>query len=993
MGPEYESISRPGDGHGRTVAPDPYSSLYVRPQGLSAYRISQTPVAGGLWNSDQYHFVVLIDKVVKLINHKVGEAFEAPSGLKVPKIPDPSKYTGSSSHEEFMDWLGEFLNWLRGNYICGPRCDALRVNYLGLYLGGSASDWYLTEIDNPDRSYHPALKFADCVALLHKRFVRTATANNAVILYNAVRYNSKDGVEGLFYQLDRAASKMIERPSDYSFRSRLFNCLPRWMQTIMLSRNITPEYHQIIDIRENARQIEENSMRKYEGLDERINSPAAGQAPTATRPMRASPPHTKPNNSRPTSRPTAAEARPPAAPRAPKAPRQSGTRDTSAMTCYSCGEVGHISTQPVCVNYDQNKARLHAQREVDEVSDEDNEPSRLVEAETSGEDYNPTWGGSQYESDPGQEEDISPPDDNVEQARFARMYAAPPRLCAMRSLTDFDTDPGEMADASEDEDLDASGIPSYVTLDVLDGYWIPEHQPEEHGGGTPEVAVAVPSDDESMPDLESAPASEDEDNIADDGPVAHGSDSDPMEDSDEDSVSASSAAVSVYSDYSDYSDACPPVALSEPHANEVRYMDDILHLLPGHPLYQYHDLPAQRVTRPRATPYRLVQDLRPGSGSGSPAPGQQGLPYFVSTDRGAPATMVPGLLVKWRYVGTAPEEHLPHIGDTEFLSPTVWIDRQERFLDFDSAGDLHEYNDLISQIVYCLACKGACTPLVFQQLVYLPRQQDEALHRTTYVCTEGTTIAAMDRDDDGLRSLRTFHSATLMAMRVVHSSTVRRPMGNINKGITRPKQSHTTITCLVDINGHKALALFDSGSTTDSVTPEFAFVSKLQQFTLPEQVTLQLGCIGSRSKICYGTVAPVDVLGIRTEMYFDLINIDRYDAILGTPFLEQHGICLDFKDKAVVIGGVAHKTFSIDEEIAYLVKRGGNRETSIPSSPSRNGAHTREAPQRLTKVTISGGLSGSGTRHIHEHGLQTIYSSTSQNYKPASAAIHAAGTQ
>ncbi|KZP11249.1 hypothetical protein FIBSPDRAFT_712154, partial [Athelia psychrophila] len=121
----------------------------------------------------------------------------------------------------------------------------------------------------------------------------------------------------------------------------------------------------------------------------------------------------------------------------------------------------------------------------------------------------------------------------------------------------------------------------------------------------------------------------------------------------------------------------------------------------------------------------------------------------------------------------------------------------------------------------------------------------------------------------------------------------------------------------IEINDHKALVLFDSGSTTDSVTPEFAFVSRMKQFRLAEQITLQLGCVGSRSKISYGSHAPVTLPGAISEsVYFDIVNIDCYDAILGTPFLERFGVVLDFQDRSVRINGNRQPTFTYDEELA-----------------------------------------------------------------------------
>lgn len=34
--------------------------------------------------------------------------------------------------------------------------------------------------------------------------------------------------------------------------------------------------------------------------------------------------------------------------------------------------------------------------------------------------------------------------------------------------------------------------------------------------------------------------------------------------------------------------------------------------------------------------------------------------------------------------------------------------------------------------------------------------------------------------------------------------------------------------------------------------------------------------------------------GLSTELYVDVANIDRYDCILGMPFLRKHGAVLDF---------------------------------------------------------------------------------------------------
>ncbi|KAJ3765033.1 hypothetical protein FB446DRAFT_795461 [Lentinula raphanica] len=76
---------------------------------------------------------------------------------------------------------------------------------------------------------------------------------------------------------------------------------------------------------------------------------------------------------------------------------------------------------------------------------------------------------------------------------------------------------------------------------------------------------------------------------------------------------------------------------------------------------------------------------------------------------------------------------------------------------------------------------------------------------------------------------------------------------------TRPRRTATENHCLaafVEINGVQAFALFDSGSTADAISPEFARVAHIAIFKLENPVQLQLGTKGSRSQITYGCVAP-----------------------------------------------------------------------------------------------------------------------------------------
>ena len=110
----------------------------------------------------------------------------------------------------------------------------------------------------------------------------------------------------------------------------------------------------------------------------------------------------------------------------------------------------------------------------------------------------------------------------------------------------------------------------------------------------------------------------------------------------------------------------------------------------------------------------------------------------------------------------------------------------------------------------------------------------------------------------------------------------------------------------ITINRVKAYTLFDSGSTTDAVSPDFARVSNVPILRLDKPATLQLGCSGSRSKINFATIAVVEFGSTTAKSYLDIANLNKYDCILGTPFLRKHGISLDFQFQEIVLHGKLH---------------------------------------------------------------------------------------
>ena len=90
------------------------------------------------------------------------------------------------------------------------------------------------------------------------------------------------------------------------------------------------------------------------------------------------------------------------------------------------------------------------------------------------------------------------------------------------------------------------------------------------------------------------------------------------------------------------------------------------------------------------------------------------------------------------------------------------------------------------------------------------------------------------------------------------------------------------------------------------ISPNFIRAAKIEPFLLDKPIRIQLAVTGSKSVINYGTNATIKYEGRESKEYFDIINIDYYNAILGTPFLRKHEViinfiknCLWLKDKII----------------------------------------------------------------------------------------------
>ena len=85
------------------------------------------------------------------------------------------------------------------------------------------------------------------------------------------------------------------------------------------------------------------------------------------------------------------------------------------------------------------------------------------------------------------------------------------------------------------------------------------------------------------------------------------------------------------------------------------------------------------------------------------------------------------------------------------------------------------------------------------------------------------------------------------------------------------------------------------------ISPEFTWAAKIKTFALEKPIGIQLAVTGNKSVINYGTNTTIRINGKESKEYFDVVNFDYYNAILGTPFLKKFKVTIDFAKDCLTI--------------------------------------------------------------------------------------------
>ncbi|KIN96997.1 hypothetical protein M404DRAFT_32735 [Pisolithus tinctorius Marx 270] len=141
---------------------------------------------------------------------------------------------------------------------------------------------------------------------------------------------------------------------------------------------------------------------------------------------------------------------------------------------------------------------------------------------------------------------------------------------------------------------------------------------------------------------------------------------------------------------------------------------------------------------------------------------------------------------------------------------------------------------------------------------------------------------------------------------------------SITKDFTRkiPKP----LVVVVHINGHPVRALIDTGSLADFMSVTLAEQLQVKRVPLEKPLTIQLAVQGSRSKVNFSAKVRFQYQNIDCERHFDVMNLQNYDLILGTPFLYQHKVMVGLHSPRVVIGS-SRPTEMKGEQVSTLESR------------------------------------------------------------------------
>ena len=124
----------------------------------------------------------------------------------------------------------------------------------------------------------------------------------------------------------------------------------------------------------------------------------------------------------------------------------------------------------------------------------------------------------------------------------------------------------------------------------------------------------------------------------------------------------------------------------------------------------------------------------------------------------------------------------------------------------------------------------------------------------------------------------------------------------------------------------------DSGSLGDFVSLTLVDQLKLKHMLLDKAIGLQPAVQGSRSRINSVVSTQLTYQNIDETRHFNVVNLNEYDVILGTPWMYQHQVCIGLNPAQIVIGSNEPILIAPGVDTKYLLEALSFAELEIVSA-------------------------------------------------------------
>jgi hypothetical protein len=133
----------------------------------------------------------------------------------------------------------------------------------------------------------------------------------------------------------------------------------------------------------------------------------------------------------------------------------------------------------------------------------------------------------------------------------------------------------------------------------------------------------------------------------------------------------------------------------------------------------------------------------------------------------------------------------------------------------------------------------------------------------------------------------------------------------LTRTAAKPKDAERKVPKYLVVNaeiaGHTVRALIDSGSLADFVSTTLVDQLGLELHELAKPIPCTMAASGSRTMIQYSSTVHFKFHQISEERTFDVMNLENWDVILGTPFMYQHAVMIGLNPPRISIGSRTSK--------------------------------------------------------------------------------------